>query len=289
MAVFSWLPPEWAWRALFAIGVVPALLVLYLRRNIPEPPRAALLPDEREVAHAKSILARPVLRVTIVGGLIGAGAHGGYHAISTWLPTYLATERNLSVLGTGAHLSVIIAAFIIGCFISAYLQDRIGRRKNLMLFATCCMATVSVYMFLPMSNVLMLLMSFPLGLFAAGIPSTLGALFNEIYPRNIRGRGVGFCYNFGRIASAGFPVVVGHLAGSMPLGVALGITTVAAYGLVIVSVYFLPETRGRSLSDTRETQPCSYRAIPKGDAASARQIEALYEKRANRPDGTSTF
>ncbi|AIV63412.1 sugar (and other) transporter family protein [Burkholderia pseudomallei K42] len=260
--VFSWLPPEWAWRVLFAIGVLPALLVLYIRRAIPEPPRddarvavytsAAVAQTAPARASAKSIFDPSVLRMTIVGGLIGVGAHGGYHAITTWLPTYLKTERHLSVLGTGAYLAVIIVAFIIGCMTSAYLQDRIGRRRNLMLFSACCVVTVNLYVMLPLDNVAMLLLGFPLGFFAAGIPATLGALFNELYPRNVRGRGVGFCYNFGRVASAIFPVLVGHMGTSMPLGVALGIDAGIAYGLVFVAVWFLPETRAR---DIQPSQP----------------------------------
>ncbi|CAB3770049.1 MFS transporter [Burkholderia puraquae] len=251
MAVFAWLPAEWAWRALFAIGALPALLVLYIRRAIPEPPRAqpARAPAHADDAPTVGIFDRSVLRATVVGGLIGVGAHGGYHAITIWLPTYLKTERHLSVLGTGAYLSVVIVAFICGCFVSAYLQDRIGRRRNVMLFAACCAVMVNLYVFLPLNDIAMLLLGFPLGLFSAGIPATLGTLFNELYPQNVRGRGVGFCYNFGRIASAGFPVLVGHMGTSMPLGTALGIDAGIAYGLVVIAVWFLPETRGRRLPD----------------------------------------
>jgi MFS family permease len=99
-----------------------------------------------------------------------------------------------------------------------------------------------------MGDTAMLFLSFPLGLFAAGIPATLGALFNELYPQGIRGTGVGFCYNFGRIVSAGFPVLVGHMGNSMPLGSALGIDAGIAYGLVVVAALMLPETKNRPIA-----------------------------------------
>jgi MFS family permease len=248
---FSWLSPEWAWRALFALGAIPALLVLYARRNVPEPPRDTTSATARKLEAKLPVIGifdRSVIRTTIVGGMIGLGAHGGYHAITTWLPTYLKTERHLSVLGTGAYLAVVIAAFICGCFVSAWLQDRIGRRKNLILFAVCCAVTVNLYVFLPIGDTAMLVLSFPLGLFSAGIPATLGALFNELYPQGVRGTGVGFCYNFGRIVSAGFPVLVGHMANSMPIGSALGIDAGAAYGLVVIAALLLPETKGRRIA-----------------------------------------
>jgi len=247
--VFSVMAPEWGWRVLFAIGVIPALLVLYLRRNVVEPPRplTSTAPGQKPGA-ISGIFDRATLRVTIVGGLIGVGAHGGYHAITTWLPTYLKTERHLSVLGTGAYLSVVITAFICGCFVSAWLQDRIGRRRNVIFFAVCCMAMVNIYVFLLMSDTTMLILSFPLGLFAAGIPATLGALFNELYPQGVRGTGVGFCYNFGRIVSAGFPVLIGHMGDSMPLGSALGIDAGIAYGLVVVAALMLPQSSKTEIS-----------------------------------------
>lgn len=251
--VFSYVSPEWAWRVLFAIGVIPAGLVLYLRRGIVEPPREAraaggptlgpTLGPARQ-AGTLSILAGifhpSVLRQTVVGGLIGLGAHGGYHAVTTWLPTYLKTERHLSVLGTGGYLSVVIVSFIIGCFLSAWLQDRIGRRWNVIFFALASAITVNLYALLPISDTAMLFLSFPLGLFSAGIPATMGALFNELYPQGVRGTGVGFCYNFGRIVSAVFPFLVGHMGNSMPLGTALGIDAGIAYGLVVVAALFLP-------------------------------------------------
>ena len=253
-ALFTWLPQDVAWRAMFMVGLLPALLVLYVRRSIPEP----------QVRHAKpagekmpliGIFSPDVLRITILGGMLGMGAHGGYYALMTWLPTFLKTERHLSVLGTGGYLAVVIFAFWCGCIASAQLLDRIGRRRNVALFAVCAAVTVLVYQFLPLTDTEMLFLGFPLGFFAAGIPASLGALFNELYPAHIRGTGVGFCYNFGRIASAAFPVLVGHMSQSMPLGEAIGIDAAIAYGIVVVTVLMLPETKGKTLEVAAAAAP----------------------------------
>jgi hypothetical protein len=75
----------------------------------------------------------------------------------------------------------------------------------------------------------------------------LGALFNELYPQQYRGAGVGFCYNFGRILSSVFPFLVGHMSASMSLGSAIGIDASWAYSIVVISVLLLPETKGRDL------------------------------------------
>lgn len=251
-AAFSWLPSDMAWRVMFGVGLVPAGLVLYIRRNLKEPVRSSPGANVNEpavsvYAQIAQVFQPRVLKTTIIGAILGTGAHGGYYAIMTWLPTFLSKERHLSVLNTGGYLAVVIVAFWCGCMASAYLLDRIGRRRNIAFFAFCCIVTVLAYVMLPLSNTEMLILGFPLGFFSAGIPASLGALFNELYPADIRGTGVGFCYNFGRIASAGFPVLVGYMSHSMSLGAAIGIDAAIAYGLAMAAVLFLPETRGERL------------------------------------------
>ena len=248
--LYSWLPVDTAWRAMFVVGLFPALLVLWLRRSLKEPVSAKLAGKSATTSGWSQVLQvfRPdVLRVTLLGALLGTGAHGGYYAIMTWLPTFLSKERHLSVLNTGGYLAVVIVAFWCGCMASAYLLDRIGRRRNIALFAFFCIVTVLAYVMLPLTNTEMLVLGFPLGFFAAGIPASLGALFNELYPADIRGTGVGFCYNFGRIASALFPALVGYMSKSMPLGDAIGIDAAIAYGVAMMTVMLLPETSGQAL------------------------------------------
>lgn len=254
-AAFSLLPPSLGWRVMFAAGALPGLLALFLPRFVAEPrvagagagaPPSSGAPHR--VAPGLGIFSRESVRATFSGALLGVGAHGGYYALMTWLPSYLKNERQLSVLGTGSYLAVIIVAFGCGCLASAQLIDRVGRRGNIAMFAACCVATVLVYLLVPISDRTMLLLGFPLGFFAAGIPASMGALFSELFPSGIRGTGVGFCYNFGRIASALLPWLVGRMGQSMPLGRAIGIGSSAAYGLVIVAVLLVPETRGKVLT-----------------------------------------
>lgn len=176
---YSFIEPDLAWRVMFAAGLLPALLIIYIRRGIQEPVPAAK-PEASANAMPVSrfplldIFRPQVLRMTLIGGLLGVGAHGGYYALMTWLPTYLKTERHLSVLGTGGYLAVIIFAFWCGCVASAWLLDVIGRRGNILLFSCCCVVTVLVYLLVPLSDGAMLVLGFPLGFFAAGIPASMG-------------------------------------------------------------------------------------------------------------------
>ena len=84
--MYSWLPPETAWRAMFVVGLLPALLVLWVRRSLKEPARAAAIHASNPPSAWSQVLQifRPeVLRVTLLGALLGTGAHGGYYAIMT--------------------------------------------------------------------------------------------------------------------------------------------------------------------------------------------------------------
>jgi MFS family permease len=259
--IYTFVPAEMAWRVMFLVGLLPALLIIWVRRHVEEP-------DSFQRAKKDNVAPKPffasmagifrpeLLRVTLLGGILGLGAHGGYHAVMTWLPTFLKTERQLSVLSSGGYLAVIIVAFFCGCVASGFLIDRLGRRKNIILFALCCVITVQAYLFLPLSNSQMLFLGFPLGFFAAGIPASLGSFFNELYPADVRGAGVGFCYNFGRVLSAVFPFLVGHMSESMSLGSAIGIDAGIAYGVAVIAALALPETRGRDLNtDQPATAP----------------------------------
>lgn len=250
--VFSLLPPETAWRALFLIGLLPAVFVILLRRMVKEPEVYVEHKAKagRGAADRKSfaaIFSPGLLSITVRAALLTTGAQGGYYAITTWLPTFLKTERNLTVLGTGGYLAMVIVGSYIGYVISAYLTDRIGRKRNFILFAIGSMTIALAYTHIPVSNTLMLLLGFPLGFFASGIFSGMGALLTELFPTSVRGSGQGFCYNVGRAIGAFFPFLIGQVSQQMSLGHAIGIFAAAAYGVLILAALTLPETRGKPL------------------------------------------
>ncbi len=249
---FSVLSEETAWRALFWIGVLPAFMVLFVRRFVDEPPvfQAArdLVAAGGRKPNALEIFSPPILRTTILACLLTTGAQGGYYAVATWLPTYLKTERKLSVIGSGGYMAVIIAGSFLGFIVAAHLADRIGRRAKFILFAVCSLVTVLAYTQIPLDNSLMLVLGFPLGFFASGIFSAMGAFLTENYPTRMRGSGQGFAYNFGRGVAAANPTFVGLLSASLPLGQSIGVFAGIAYGIMIVAALLLPETRGRELA-----------------------------------------
>ncbi len=255
-AVSALVAPELAWRILFWLGVIPASLVLYIRRNLKDPElyhanRAKMKKDGDEGSFLE-IFSSTLFSTTLRASLLATGMQGAVYAVTTWLPTYLETERHLSVLNTSGYLLVLILGSFLGYLTSAYLSDRIGRRRCFMLFAFSAGVLIVTYTQIPITDSLMLLLGFPLGFFLNGIFAGMGAYLSELFPSRVRGSGQGFCYNFGRAVGSIGPALVGYLSDTMPLGIAIGYMAAGAYLLVILSVLTLPETRGRELTPTTD-------------------------------------
>ncbi len=250
--LFSILPPAVAWRALFFVGVAPAVFVFFLRRLVPEPEiylRSRHRDDAQEKGKFLDIFRPPLLKVTVLGGLVGTGAQGGYNALTTWLPTYLRTERHLSVLDSSGYLAVLIAGSFAGYVTGGYLSDWVGRRRTFVIFAVCAGLLVAAYTSVPFGNRIMLVLGFPMGFAGAGVFSGMGAFYTEQFPTRVRGIGQGFAYNVGRAVGAFFPAMVGYLSGRMGLGAAISLFCFVAYAIMAAAAFMLPETRGQPLKD----------------------------------------
>lgn len=244
--LFSVMPAETAWRWMFAFGAVPAILVFFIRRAVPEP-ELATHSRSSDRASLTEIFSPQILRTTVLASLLGMGAQGGYYAVTTWVPTFLRTERHLTVLGSTSYLALLILGSFLGYLVGAWLADRIGRRIMFILFSISAIAITIAYLKLPITNDVMWFLGFPLGFFGTGYFAGIGAFFTELFPTRLRGSAQGFAYNFGRAFGALFPALVGFLSAKMPLSDAIAIFAIAAYVLLLVTAILLPETRGKVL------------------------------------------
>jgi MFS family permease len=246
--VFSLAPEEYAWRILFWTGALPALLILYIRRHVTDAPVARRHRQGPAAGSFPAIFRGRLLSTTFFAALLATGVQGGYYTLATWLPSYLATERDLTVVGTGGYLAFLISGAFVGYLTGGYLTDRLGRKWTFTLFAALSGVLLLAYTQIPTgANTLVLVLGFPLGFSASAIFSGFGAFLSELYPTSLRGTGQGFTYNFGRAMGAFFPAVVGFLAMSVGIGGAMTFGA-AAYGLAVLALLGLPETRGRELT-----------------------------------------
>ena len=177
------------------------------------------------------------------------GAQGGSYALSVWLPTFLKTERHLSALNTGCYLLIHILGAFIGFIAGAYLADAIGRKRTFMLSALGSVLCLVIYLAAPISDGAMLVLGAPLGFILYMMFSAMGPFMTELYPTEVRGAGQGFCYNSGRAFGALFPALVGFLADKLGLGTAILLFALIGYGIMLLALLMLPETKGRTAAD----------------------------------------
>ena len=247
-AFFAFMRPEFAWRAMFWIGILPALVVVWIRRRVEEPEIFARHRKESgdSATSFLEIFSPAMLRTTLLASVVALGAQGGYYAVNTFLPLYL-NSRGLSVTHTGGYLLVVIAGSFAGYMTAAHLSDSIGRKWTLVIFAALSFVTIGLYMVLPIGDTATLLLGFPLGFFPSGSFSPMGSFFTELFPTSLRGSGQGFSYNLGRGIGALFPILVGYFSAHMKLGSAIAIFALMAYLMMVLAVLLLPETYRQEL------------------------------------------
>lgn len=250
--LFNWLPPQWAWRACLFVGIAPALLVVWLRRNLREPESFdRTLAARRDTTPGKALRAvfsgRLAAR-TLWCSLLSGGMLGSYYAIATWMPMWLKSERGLSVTGTGAWLAVTIGGSLAGYALGAWCTDRLGRRPTYMLFAAGAFVMSIAYMMIDAPTPVMLLVGFLLGVLMQGTFSGVAATIAETYPNAIRATGYGVAYNVGRVIGSVFPLAAGWLAsGRLTLTLAIPLVAGVGYCFVVLAAWMLPETNGIAL------------------------------------------
>jgi MFS family permease len=247
--VFHFLPPDTAWRVMFWTGALPALLVIWVRRNVEDAPHASAVRESSTERGSFTAIFRPgLLRTTAFATLLSTGVQGGYYTLATWVPTYLKNDRGLTVVGTGGYLAFLISGAFIGYLTGGYLTDRLGRKRNIVIFAVLSAVCILAYTNIPSgANGLVLVLGFPLGFCMSAIFSGFGSFLAELYPTAVRGTGQGFTYNTGRAVGAFFPTLVGFLADGWGVGGALVFGAVG-YGIAVLALLGLPETRGRELT-----------------------------------------
>jgi MFS family permease len=249
----SLLLPRLGWRAMFFVGVAPALFTLWLRARLDESELWVAQRRTRRlgmIASFAQIFRRDLIRHTALATLVAALVMFAYWGLFSWIPGYLATP----VAHQGAGLSIVKAPLwtipmMIGAFFGyvtfGFVSDRMGRRPTFALYLAVAAALVVAFAGARDTTTLLVLGP-PIGFFGSGYFSAFGAIISELFPTRARGAAVGFTYNVGRMASAVAPALIGAVSAGYGFGVALSLTS-AAFGLAAIGVFALPETRGRRL------------------------------------------
>ncbi len=246
--------PTLGWRAMFLVGVLPALLTLFVRRKVEEPP---IHRDVRPGAFREIFQGRMGVR-TVVATCVATAVLFGYWGLFTWLPGFLSAPMATGGAGfdivktSGWIFTMQIGAFF-GYLNFGWLADKFGRRPAFAGYVVMAAILTPIYGTLPrwggeFANTGLLLLGPLVGFFGTGFFSLFGSMLAELYPTRIRGAGQGFVYNFGRGLSAAAPYLVGAAADRSGLGTAL--TMNSAFFLAGAAlVFLLPETRNTNLEE----------------------------------------
>jgi MFS family permease len=253
-AVTALVLPAFGWRAVFFVGVLPALLTWWIRQRVPEPAAwrtaRAAAPAGAAGRGAWSALAGERLGLTVVLTLMNAATMFAWWGFNLWIPAYLSlpVERGGIGLSTGTMANFVIVMQVgmwLGYVTFGFVSDALGRKPTYIAYLLAASGLMWTYAFTRDPATLLLLGPF-VAFFGTGYFSGFGAITAELYPTAVRATAQGVTYNVGRIASAVAPFVVGSLAATRGFGVAL---SVAAAAFLVAAAFWIwiPETRGRDL------------------------------------------
>ena len=231
----------YGWRAVFFVGVAPALFALWVRRRVEEP---AVWREARATTAPVSIgraLAAPGVGITAALTLMNACTMFAWWGLNTWLPSYLtSSEVGLSGSQKNVFIFVMQVGMWLGYVSFGFISDAAGRKRTYVGYLLAAAALVFVYT--STSHAVTLFVLGPItAFFATGFFSGFGAVTADLYPVAMRATAQGFTYNIGRVASAAAPWIVGGLSDTHGFGAALSITA-AAYLAAAVCWLFIPDT-----------------------------------------------
>jgi MFS family permease len=253
-AVTAVVLPIWGWRAVFFVGVLPALFTVWVRRRVEEPEiwtAARATRDEDAPSRLGDIFRGELLPLTLAITLMNACTMFAWWGFNLWIPAYLSLPVDKGGVGlTPYAMSGLVIAMQCGMWLGyvtfGVISDTVGRKRTYVVYVTVAAALILAYA--STRNPLVLLMLGPfVAFFGTGYFSGFGAITAEIYPTRIRASAQGLTYNAGRIASALAPFVVGSLAATRGFQIALS-TTAIAFVLAAVAWRWIPETKGRPLT-----------------------------------------
>ena len=251
------------WRAVFFVGILPAVVTLWIRRSVPESPmwKDPSAPVNLTSAGGPNATASragflqifrpPYVKHTFALLLFNFFGLFAWWGVFTWIPPYLSLPvelggRGFSMMGMTTLLVVLnLCGMFPGYLSFGWVADRIGRRNAFLLYTLVAALLIPAYA-AARSPAVLLVVGAAVAFFGTGIFSGSGIVGSEIFPTAVRARALGFTYNGARAMSSLAPLVIGRV------GQARGLTSAfylcaAGYLLAALMTTLLPETKGRGL------------------------------------------
>jgi MFS family permease len=246
------------WRGMFLLGILPALLIAYLRSNIPEPVRARSAEPKPTFS---ALFSKDQARTTWSAALMMACIIFGLWSSNFWAPTVVitklvaagATPARAQRMGAVAGLITNVGT-LTGCLVMPWITGWLGSRRwtAVLFFAGSLLSVVASYEIAieRLNDLTLFFILLPiLGFFTNGVFGLFTIWLPEMFPSTLRGTGSGFAFSMGRILGAAGPTLIGALAaatGSYPLAISL-LSVIYIVGLPFIAM--APETANRPLAE----------------------------------------
>jgi MFS family permease len=252
-----------AWRYMYFIGILPALFVLWMRAGIPESEKWLHAAAARRAARASGMRVRftlvelfslpEVRRRTLFAFLMSLTTTLTWWGISAWLPPYVASVAAKAGLSGPQWASYAGMAYNVGAIAGyiglGFFADAWGRKPVTLGFVVLAWLTTPVVFLWTHDLQLLLLASVLNGFFSLGLYSWMPVWLPELFPTRIRATGVAFVFNSPRFIAWVGPIIAGWLVANMGGFSNAAMTMALIYAIGLLSVPFLPETRGKPLPE----------------------------------------
>lgn len=254
--------PEIGWRACFFLSILPALLVVFIRKSLPESDvwverkrliREGTLSPEAMKSERRGkflqLFSFPYRKMFSKALILATFDMSAYWFTYSWLPGYLHQQRHFTTAKSAAWMIVTQVGGLLGYLTFGMMADRFGRRPAYSVYS-CIMALGLVMITLMWDTVvvypsLALAFMFLVG-FGTGMFSGYGPLFAELFPTSIRNTAMGSAFNLARGVQFFTPVIIALIAENY--GLSGGISLAALFALLTGAwIWTFPETRGRKL------------------------------------------
>ncbi|HEV2691067.1 MAG TPA: MFS transporter, partial [Bryobacteraceae bacterium] len=219
--------PRYGWRVLFLVGILPALLTVWIQRKVKEP---AIWSKRTSVIPMASLFRPPLGRRTFLATSLATSVLFAYWGVNTWLPGFLSAPvsqggAGLNIIRTSGWIFTMQIGAFLGYVSFGWMADRFGRRPAFFGYVFAAAILTPIYGLTPRwagasSETWLLALGPFIGFCGTGFFALFGAMLAELYPTSIRGTAQGFVYNFGRAVSALAPFAVGAIADRKGIGAA---------------------------------------------------------------------
>jgi len=240
------------WRFVFFVGVLPALVTLWIRKSVPESEMWKEHKDQAATSAPFSEVFSPALRRnTIFLLLLNIFGLFAWWGLFSWMPPYLTLPiekggRGLSMMNTTTLLVTLnLAGMFPGYVCYGWVADKLGRKRSLILYTLCAAGLIPLYA-AARTPWIILVLGVLVGFFGTGFFAGSGIIGSELFPTRVRARALGFTYNGARALSCVAPYTIGWVGDKKGLSAAFLLCAIA-FVLTAVMASQLPETKGKQL------------------------------------------